>query len=166
IGVLTELFYRVVEFIKFPGRVQFFGMSNRESISALLDHNIDIAITHQRPDLSTIYATKLFAEGVKICVHKKFLGGKELTASIAKNPRFLSQVPFLAYKEDSPFIGEWLRHANVSRSALRILRICEDWRAIMAFIELQHGYSIMPRDLMTSSPDVTTFEVPYEVIPQ
>src|SRR5271170_2857007 len=79
IGVRTELFYRVVEFIRFPGRVQFLGMSNRESIAALLNHDIDIAITHQRPDLSTIIAAKLFAEGVKIVVHRKFLAGKELS---------------------------------------------------------------------------------------
>lgn len=165
IGVRTELFSRVAEFIRFPGRVQFFGMSNRESISALLNHDIDIAITHQRPDLSTIIAAKLFAEGVKLSVHRKLTGGKDLTAAIAKNPRFLSQVPFLAYKEDSPFIGEWLRHAGVSRAALRILRICEDWRAIMTFIERGQGYSVMPNDIMATSPDVTSYDIPHEIIP-
>src|SRR5579885_1411459 len=77
IGVRTELFSRVAEFIRFPGRVQFFGMSNRESISALLNHDIDIAITHQRPDLSSIIAARLFAEGVKIGVHRKLIGGKD-----------------------------------------------------------------------------------------
>jgi hypothetical protein len=84
---------------------------------------------------------------------------------IAKTPKFLSQTPFLAYKEDSPFIGEWLKFAGVQRSALHILRICEDWRAIMAFIELQHGYSIMPRDVQTSSREVTVYDIPFDVVP-
>jgi DNA-binding transcriptional LysR family regulator len=164
IGVRTELFTRVVQYIRFPGRVQFLGMSNQESITALLNHDIDIAITHQRPDLSTIYAAKLWAEGVRLAVHRKLIGGNAMTEAVAKDPAFLTRTPFLAYKTDSPFLGEWLRHCGVARTQVRVLRVCEDWRAIMAFIEQGQGYSVMPRDIATQLRDVVFHDVPFEVV--
>jgi DNA-binding transcriptional LysR family regulator len=164
IGVRTELFTRVVQYIRFPGRVQFMGMSNQESITALLNHDIDIAITHQRPDLSTIFAAKLWSEGVKLVVHRKHTGGKGLSEVLARDPQFLVGTPFLAYKSDSPFIGEWLRHCGVARAQVRVLRICEDWRAIMAFIEQEQGYSVMPRDIASQMKEVVSYDIPFDIV--
>lgn len=167
VGVRTELFASVASYISFPGMVEFVGMSNQQSIEGLLSHTIDIAVTHQRPNVASIYATKLFANAARLVVHRKWLEGRKPT--LARSTEFLSRTPFLAYKEDPPFIGAWLAHASDGKLGprdLRVIRICEDWRAIMSFVEGGLGYTIMPEGISTASPDVLFIEIPREIVPE
>ena len=165
VGVRPELFYRASELVRFPGTVHFLGMSNEESIAGLLSHQIDIAFAHKKPDVATVYAQKIFSEGAKLCVHRRWLAGKPLDLDLARSGAFLTETPFLSYKDEPLFAPEWFAHAGVDLERLRVHRICEDWRAIMRFVEMEIGFSILPSGIVTGSREVESVELPPSVIP-
>lgn len=72
IGVRREMLARFAQMFEFPGQMIFSSLSSRDAIRDLLNHSIDVAITTAAPDSPDIVAKKLFAEGVKLIVHKRW----------------------------------------------------------------------------------------------
>ena len=54
VGARKEVTARIASQIEFPGRLYFVNLSNQEILDKLLKNEIDIGITHQRPDHSGI----------------------------------------------------------------------------------------------------------------
>jgi DNA-binding transcriptional LysR family regulator len=166
IGARPELFARIAGHIRFPGSVEVIALGNTEAMAKLLSHDIDLAIAHDRPNLSTIHARRIFAESCRMVVHRDLIGGKKLTPERARDPEFLTKTPFLAYKADPPFLGDWLKPLGLQVSAIRIGRICEDWRGILKFAELGQGYTIIPRGFPSSTDELASLDLPTEIVPE
>lgn len=165
VGVRIELLSRVVSTLRVPRSIEFLNLSNEDSIAKLLAHEIDIAITHQKPDLTYILAQKLFANTVKLCVHEDLLNGSPLTLAHARKREFLSTTPLVAYKRTPPFLADWLAYSGCPDVEPHIRVVCEDWNAIMTLIENGVGFSIVPTDVVSRGKKVRALEVPANVIP-
>jgi DNA-binding transcriptional LysR family regulator len=165
IGARKEIFYWLVERINFNSKIQLIDFSTDVSIEKLLNHDIDVAINHKRPDVASIISRPFFDVTAKFMVHKKYLKSKKPTLDLFQDKEFLTNTPCLAYRENPPFLIPWLQYSGVSIDEVPIRIICEDWVVVIKLIEMGHGYCVMPRNFESTDPDVVSVDIPTEVIP-
>jgi DNA-binding transcriptional LysR family regulator len=172
IGTRREIFPRIADQLRFPGKIKFIALPTHRAVLRLLEHSLDLAISHEVPDLSEIIAKKLFSNGVKLVVHKKWiesLGGensRKPLSSLAKSPEFLGRVPALSYRDDAPFLTEWAQAAGMTIKDFKIKYVCEDWNTVMSLVESGSGFSIVPEDISTQNVDILSFPIPKSVVPE
>ena len=167
IGARGEILSRIVQRIQFPGGIQFIPLGTQAAVDALLAHEIDIAISYIRPDLSHIHSRKIFSDRVQWVCHEKWLP-KITAAEASRRVEFFQKTPFVAYKKDGPFIQEWLTYLefpDVARS-IRPHRICEDWNAILKLVEDGQGFSLIPSSVVTENPAVKVQVLPLDALPE
>ena len=149
------------------GKVEFMDLSNVECISMLLSHQIDIAVTHERPNLTNIISKRIFSDHTRLYVHRKFLRKKNLTLSHAKSREFVLNTPCILYKkENPPFIMAWLKYCKMELSSLKIKSICDDWSSILVMIENGLGFSLIPSSFSSRSRDVLSIDIPKDISPE
>ena len=167
VGARKEVIARIASQITFPGRLYFVNMSNQEILSKLIKNEIDIGITHQRPDQSNIFSKVLFSEGTRFCIHRDLLGKNKLSLSLVSDPEFLLNTPCVAYKiENPPFLRTWAEHCKFDLEKLFIKCVCDDWIAIMKMVEGKVGYSIIPEGVPLLSPEILAIPLPEKIIPR
>jgi DNA-binding transcriptional LysR family regulator len=167
IGARAEVLSRIVQRIRFPGTIQFVPLRTQEAVDQLLSHEIDIAISYLRPDLAHIHSRKIFSDQVQWVCHESLL--KKLTVQQAsRSLPFLTQTPFLAYKEDAPFLKDWFKHLGNENEfgSVRPKRICEDWNAILKLVEQGEGYSLIPSSLVSANPELKSLLLPAQILPE
>jgi len=162
VGSRRELFEALAPKIRFPGRLQFVALSSQECVQHLLDHKIDIAISHSLPDSPEIMGKKILESSANLVVHKKFLKGKKNAAS---DPDFLQETPSVLYLETGHLLSEWVAHHKVPFESLKVRGIAEDWRTVQALVDEGWGYGIVPSYVPSFNPDVVTFPLPASVLP-
>jgi DNA-binding transcriptional LysR family regulator len=167
IGARAEILSRIVQRVQFPGSIQFMPLTTQEALDQLLSHRIDIAISHKRPDLAHIHSRKIFSDRAQWICHEKWLKGMSPQKAVA-SLAFLSTVPFLAYKKESPFLEEWLAHLGHQARFHEIKphRICEDWNAIVRLVEEGQGYALIPSSVTSTDPSVKVQTLPAEAVPE
>jgi DNA-binding transcriptional LysR family regulator len=166
VGARREIVHRVAQCIDFPGKIHFSTLSSQRAVARLLDHTVDLAVSHDQPDHPEIISRRLFSNGVMWVAHRKWLGSQEATLEMAADRSFLSKVPCLAYREDAPFLREWALHQGLRLRDLNIRYVCEDWASIIKLVEAGAGYSLVPDDMEVSSALVSTIGIPSSVIPK
>ena len=132
---------------------------------ALQNHEIDIAVSYERPDLPEIMARKVLTSSAYLAVHSKWLRGKQLSLRIASDVQFLAQTPSLIYQADGHLLKDWLAHLKIEFSALRISAVVQDWRTIQALVDQGKGYGILPNYVLSRSPEVQRVELPKSALP-
>jgi DNA-binding transcriptional LysR family regulator len=170
VGARREVFHRVSRQLRFPGRIRFVALTNPQAINELLDHRIDIAISHVKPDHSEILSKKLFSNIAELAIHHKLLTrhfkGEKLTSALIRRREFLCEVPTLAYRADAPFLSEWLHHCELELRDVKLKYICDDWSILMKLVESGEGYCILPEDMDTHHPEIESVRIPAQVIPE
>jgi len=167
IGARKEIFYRIIDQINFTGKLELIDLTNAECLTRLLKHEIDIAITHVRPDLANVISRKVFSDFTKLLVHKQLLKWKKLTLNLIKNRDFLTGTPCIIYKkENPPFISKWIAHVGVDLDSMKVKAICEDWQTILAMIEKGIGFSMIPSSFEPGSKDILSIDIPRNIIPE
>lgn len=168
VGCRREIFTVVARNFRFPGRVEFFALSNHKAVTRVLDRSIDIAVSYERPDTPDIVAKKIFSFGCRLVVHRSWLprGMTELTLEWASSREFLCKVPSLAYRREAPLQREWLRSQGIDPATLTPRMLCEDWRLLVHLVEAAAGYCVIPANNDTTSPDVLGVDLPASVLPK
>lgn len=168
VGGRGEILARVVQKIHFPGAIHFVPLPTETALDRLLSHEVDIAISYRRPDLAYIHSKKIFSDTVRWVCHESWLKKQGLTLQEAvQSLEFMSQVPLLAYKAETPFLEQWLEYLG-HRDAfdkIRPHRICEDWNAILRLVEQGMGYALVPSSL-EPSPEIAQEALPTKAIPE
>jgi len=165
LGARHEVLQRLAPLINFPGQVQLINVPTEVAITMLLKHELDIALSHERPDLTNIIARKLFSDTAKFVINRKRLKGTKLTLSTIKSQKLLQETPVLAYKADTPaFLTEWMRYLGYPLSSLNLKCVCADWWAIIKMVEADVGYSIIPTSIAVNRHAVAEFDIPTKVI--
>lgn len=159
----NEVLEHIAPFLDFDGKIEIFNCSSRDAIDRLLKHQVDIAISHIRPDSTEILAKKLLTSTVSFCVHKKFLQ-KKLNLDLIKNQDFLMNTPCVSFLKDSQLSTSWGRFTNIPFQSLQIKFVAEDWRTVESLISRGMGYGIMPSYIKCSCSDVQRFEIPESIM--
>ncbi len=166
VGARRELFHRVSKQLRFDGRLHFVCLTNPQAVTELLDHHIDVAISHDKPDHSEILFKKLFSNPAALAVHKKWLKGEKLTPGLIKKKEFLTSIPAVAYRSEAPFLTEFLHHCGLELREVQLKFICDDWSILMKLVEEGEGYCILPEDMDSHHPDVESIPIPTQIIPE
>lgn len=165
VGVRREILVLLAQKLRFPGKILFLNLSNQEILSQLSQNQIDVGITHERPDDPNVLSKDLFSQSVRFCCSKKLSPPISLKRALSRE--FLKSLPCLAYKEvEPPFLTEWAKEAGFSWRELNVRAVCEDWMEIMKMVENGDGYSLIPSGITTHSKEVWELEIPPKIIPK
>ncbi len=145
VAARRELHPRILDRLEFSGRIHLFAMGSHEAAEAVLHGEVDMAVSHERPDSDQLVARKLFSQGVSLVVHKKWVtGGKPFDPV---NAEFLTSTPALIYRHEAPLLREWFLHVGLLPSQAQVRVICEDWSLLYQRAVQGDGYVILP-DMM------------------
>lgn len=164
IGARRDFIHRVASLIRFPGKIVFMNLSVEESVQGLLSHTVDLAINYRVPDSLDLIAKPLFTHGVRLAVHRKWLGRRKLDLALAGQRDFLTSIPALLYRPEAPQLSEWVQQAGLGRQDLKVAYVCEDWSALMRLVESGAGYSLIPEDIETHFPEVESIPIPHSIV--
>jgi DNA-binding transcriptional LysR family regulator len=164
IGGRSEVLEAVIPHLDFSGRIELIPISSREAIERLLRHEIDIAISYERPDSTEFQAKKLFQSKTYFAIHRKLLKKKSMSPDLLRDPDFLSQTPCVAYSNEGHLIRDLIRPLSLSFDNLNIRFISEDWRTIQFLVSQGEGYAVIPSYVQTQSPDVLQLEIPNTLV--
>jgi DNA-binding transcriptional LysR family regulator len=153
IGGRFDLLEYLAPYLEFAGRVEFLALSSRKAVEKLLSHEIDIAVSYQKPDSTEIIARPLLVSKPLLALHNRWLKGKRLTIALARDPKFLKETPSILYNADGHLLKEWVEAAGLSMEELHPAFVAEDWRTIQALVERGIGYAIVP-SYVHASPEV------------
>jgi DNA-binding transcriptional LysR family regulator len=160
-----ELHPRILDRLQFAGKIHLTAMGSHEATEAVLRGEVDISVSHERPDSSQLVAKKLFSQGASLVVHRKWLKGKK-TLDL-EDPSFFTSIPALVYRPELPILGDWLKHLRVDSSNLRVRVICEDWTLLYQRALLGDGYTMVPEmmDGGDNPDDIFHVRMPSTVLP-
>lgn len=173
IACRRDRFVQVRNCIDFPGSIELLAASSDEALAKLRAHDADIAVCHVRPDVPGVVARPLFTSGPWVICHSRWLGRfKKGTLPWARDPRFLSETPLLAYQIGEAFITKWLRHCGLDPARVKIRLACQDWEALVVWVAQGEGYALVPGDLaenvlkrLGEASEVSAFAVPAAEFP-
>ncbi len=165
VGCRNEIFEAVASRLFFEGRTELCPLSSHEAALALLNHEVDIAISYERPDLPEVLSRRVLTSSAHFAVHSKYLNGKRLSLTIASEREFLTQTPCLIYQSDGHLLRDWLAHLKIDFSELRVLAVVQDWRTIQTLVDQGFGFGIVPSYLIFQSTEVRRVSLPKEVLP-
>lgn len=163
VGGRRELLSKAQKSILFEGKVIFDSMSSQDSIRALENREIDIAISRIKPNSSEIIAKKFMTNCPWLVTHKKWTKGKT-NADLSLDRKFLITTPLIMYSEAGDLMLDWLRHVSLSLTDLNIKYVCGDWLTILQMIESGVGYAIIPDSIESNLNDVIHIELPCSVV--
>lgn len=167
VGARREVFVLIGGRIRFPGSLELRTLSHPEILDQLTHGKIDAGITYIRPDDPNVLSKELLVQTAELCVSKKWLKKKPFNLEVARNPEFLKNTPYLAYKVDRPpYLMEWVSHCGLELKDLKLRAVCDDWTVILQMVQAGMGFSIMPSGILTGAPGVEVVEIPEKIIPK
>lgn len=153
-GMRVELFERVMNRLDFSNAFRFHFLTTSEAISRLERDELDLAISHFRPESQNLICKKLFSEGSKLIISKS--SSKDWKKQIKAKP-------FISYKmgfhSQTPLF-QWL---GIEPSQTHI--VLEDWRGISRMVEEGDFFSIVPEGIRCDEKKVQSIEIPDSVLP-
>ena len=167
IGARAEILSRVVQKIQFPGAIQFVPLGTQKAVDQLLAHEIDIAISYVRPDLTHIHARKIFSDRVQWVCHKSLMKNLSIEKAHA-SVDFMTENALSCLQAPSA-VPEGMVHPsrpNGGAQEIRVHRICEDWNAILKLVEEEQGFSLIPSSIEVKSPSLHSKLLPTEALPE
>lgn len=164
IGLRRELIASVLKRASFKGVLEFKNLTGDQMFDSLDKREIDIAITQRKPQGRGYGARKVLSNGTHLMVHKKWLPPGIHSAEQLRNKEFIEEVPFLAYSDPPPFIGEWLSNTTLDESLFKTHVICDYWTLIAQMVSEGRGFSIVPTSIRVDSPYVKVFPIPQDTI--
>lgn len=159
IGMRNEVARRIAPYFDFKGNLIVQNMSGERALDLLQKREIDLVITERTPGRDELKSQDLFSDHTQLVVHKSVLGDRDF-----KSEEFLSQTPFLAYRQDVPFLREWLKHCDISIRKIKMGLVCQDWFVIFESIQKGRGWSLMPTGLDISSKDLFVYDIDPKII--
>lgn len=171
VGCRRDRFQQAEKCIQFPGMVQFLDMTSGHALSALVRQELDLAVIYyEKPNVPGLVAKNLFTSAMRFVVHRKLLHGysgkddANIAAHVACDAHFLKKTPCLRYRENERFITRWFHKVGVDPAEVRYRYTCEDWIAIMHWVEQAHGYALVPSDFPVPR-DLVAWQVPLSELP-
>jgi DNA-binding transcriptional LysR family regulator len=144
IGGRTDILDYLAPFLEFEGRIDFVPLSSAKSVEKLLNHEVDIAISYQKPDSTEIAAKPLLNSSPLFVVNESLLKGRKLTEALASDPKFLTETPCIFYNADGHLLKEWIEKCGLILGDIRPAFVIEEWRTIQALVDKGLGYAIVP----------------------
>jgi DNA-binding transcriptional LysR family regulator len=164
IGCRQEVFNRVAPKLAFGGRIEHVSLSSHESILALQNHAIDIAVASELPDSAELMAKEVLRSESRLVVHRRWLKGKRLSMGLARDPEFLAGTPCILYQGNGHLLRDWVSHLRLSVAQLRPILVVGDWRGIQENVDAGLGYAIVPSYVEPRSKSVDCLALPHEVL--
>jgi DNA-binding transcriptional LysR family regulator len=164
VGCRREMFESVSERLAFPGRIEHFALSNREAIAHLQSHEVDLAISYERPDSAEIIGKKIIESGSVFSVSTKLLPKRARIEDCARDPDFLQNTPCLFYQTNGQLIESWVRSLGLSPDRLRIRFVAQDWRTLQSLVEQGLGYAVLPEYVSRDHPQIQTTPLPAKIL--
>jgi DNA-binding transcriptional LysR family regulator len=146
IGCRIDRVAWIERLITFPGQIEIQDLSSEQALARLLEHEIDLAIVHERPSVPDLVCRRLFSSGHRFIVHEDLLAGGKLDA-LARDPGFLARVPAIRYRVGDPLLTHWLKSHGADPSAVRYRITCPNWMNLLRWVSEKEGYAIVPDDL-------------------
>lgn len=155
-----EILTYLSQFSVFPGKILFLSLGKDEAIRKLIDHQIDIAISQELPDVPNIFSKKIYSNGIHLVVHKDLAPKKDF------DTEFVQSTPFISYKEPLPYIFDWLDHQKISKELLNTRFIIDDWDAIIRLVEAKKGFALTPNMFQSQNSKVISIPISERVLPK
>lgn len=141
IGARSEILQFILPQLKFAGKFHCSLLSAHEAAQKLLEGELDLAISHERPESSELFSKVAFESHTVFAAHKNLL--KKYKNRIT--PEFFEANPYLVYnRKDSYFFDLIATNFDLKKEIINPKIICEDWGVIKSMIINQMGYSIVP----------------------
>lgn len=144
IAARREILSRVLARLPFTGRLDLKIMSSDEILEALRLRRCDLAIV-QRPVADAAFAVREWYESqIVMVIPKALLGQRQekgfLTAA------FFQATPFVAYRDDHPFLADLTAVIGESLVPQKVVRSCEDWEFVSQIVSRGFGFTVMPKE--------------------
>ncbi len=160
IGGRRELLEKVL--VKLNSAVHIKAIENDTdgALSKLKSLDLDVAISHYRPDSADLIAKVIFKEKAKLVVHPKLLKSKKINP--VTDPNFLMNTPVFFYKDDPPYLNELFRHLKLDLTKVNPQAVIGNWNVIISLIEKASGYAIVPSSFPLSK-ELLVFDLPAKI---
>ncbi len=136
VGGRRELFIPFLSF-PFPGQLEFIQMSSSESLKALREHRIDIAVSARTTESADLVAKLFFESSFKLITPKKWkfdFGKTDL----------LKGRPVVVYGNQHAYLEAYLKWKGWRFAQLTVSRIVEDWFSVVELVKNGFGWAIIP----------------------
>lgn len=158
-----ELLSKAQKSLSFEGKIIFEAMSSKESLVALNDRKVDIAISRIKPNTTDVVARRFLINCPWLVVHNKWCKGKN-TLNVSTDQSFLKQTPLITYTEAGDLMSDWLRYMGLSIEQLNTKYVCSDWLTVLQMVESGLGYAIVPDSIESNLAEVAHVELPCSVV--
>lgn len=159
IGGRKELLEKILIKIDSDLHLRAIDTDTENAIKMLKTLDLDVALTHSRPNSPDLIAKTFFKEKAKLIVHPKFL--KKISDPI-HDENFLTKTPVFFYKKDPPFIKDLFEYLEIDLARVKPQLIIENWNVIIAMVEKGQGYAIVPSSF-TYSDELESFDLPKKI---
>ncbi len=111
VGGRRELLEKVL--IKFNSKIHIKALESdtKEALNKLKSLDLDIAISHYRPDSADLIAKVIYKEKAKLILHKDLLKNKKMNPVVDES--FLLNTPVFFYKDDPPYLDDLFRYLKL-----------------------------------------------------
>lgn len=165
VGGRRELMPWILKHLLPHAALRLFPSSSEQVVQRLLSGDLDIGISHLRPDVLHIRSKKIFKSGTFLAVHEKWLKNKPLTMDLVRNHAFLKNVPCLSYGEFDRVLELWVNHVGFRKADLQIKIMYDDWQTLIHQVAEGAGFCFLPENIPSHYPNVHTLNVD-SVIPR
>jgi DNA-binding transcriptional LysR family regulator len=163
-----ELITMAQKKLNFKGTISFSQMSSEQSLQALAQKKIDIAITRFRPDSAEFVAKEFISSCPRLMVHEKWIK-KDRSNKITEDQNFLLKTPVIIFGNSANELEEWqigwLEKLGIKVAQLNIKFICEDWLTILQMVESGEGYALIPDTIESNHKSVKHIDLPCGSVP-
>ncbi|MFN8790753.1 MAG: LysR substrate-binding domain-containing protein [Bdellovibrionales bacterium] len=158
----VELLSLWMKQIDFAGELHLKDMSSADAIRALEQREVDLALSHFRPDSTELIAKRVLTSHQRLVVHRSRLGKGSLTLSKAQSREFLTQQPCVVYGDPVHFLLPWLQDCGVKLGEVKIRYRVEDWGLVQQLVQGAHGFALVP-SYLAWDPEVEILDLPRQI---
>lgn len=157
VAARAEILEFILPQLVFPGKFHCSLLSASEASRKLLEGELDLAISHERPESSELFSKVAFESRPVLAVHKSLV--KKSKAKLSRE--FFKNTPHLVYRKDAHFLDVLSQNFEFDKDELDYKILCEDWGVIRSLIINQQGFSIVPIYIAATLPqEIETFDLP------
>lgn len=166
VGCRPEVFDALAMVFKFAGTIEFKSCSSHQAVQALLSHEIDLAISYERPDSTDIYSKKILQSDAIFVVHKRHIKSKRVSVASLQRPEFIKNLPWVIYQDSGHLLRDLLAKIKLPLQDLKIRCISEDWRLMQKLVDQGWGAAILPSYVESGSDELIKIVIPQALSPR
>ena len=153
-----ELFIPFLAF-PFPGQLELIQSSSAESLRALREHRVDLAVSAQTMDSGDLVARLFFESSFKLITPKSWkLNPKEAEE--------LRHRPVVVYGNHHAYLEDYLSWKGLKFQDLQVSRIVEDWFSVVELVRYGFGWAIIPEAWGVHTKEVSIEHLDVHSIPK